>query len=70
MKSNEDGRISSNTPIVISRLHSRILTMMCRKLTSLDSAFSLDEIVMKTPGYVGADLSALIDEALVAALNR
>ncbi|CAF0755438.1 unnamed protein product [Rotaria sordida] len=48
----------------------RILTMMCQKLTSLDSTFDLDEIVLKTPGFVGADLSALIDEALVAALNR
>jgi SpoVK/Ycf46/Vps4 family AAA+-type ATPase len=44
--------------------------MMCRKLTSLDPTFDLDEIVLKTPGFVGADLSALIDEALVAALNR
>ena len=44
--------------------------MMCRKLTSLDPAFDLDDIVMKTPGYVGADLSALLDEALVSALNR
>ena len=44
--------------------------MMCRKLSSLDPAFDLDEIVMKTPGFVGADLSALIDEALVVALNR
>jgi SpoVK/Ycf46/Vps4 family AAA+-type ATPase len=44
--------------------------MMCRKLTSLDPTFDLDEIVLKTPGFVGADLSALIDEALIAALNR
>jgi SpoVK/Ycf46/Vps4 family AAA+-type ATPase len=44
--------------------------MMCRKLTSLDPVFDLDELVLKTPGFVGADLSALIDEALVAALNR
>ncbi len=44
--------------------------MMCRKLTSLDATFDLDEIVLKTPGFVGADLSALIDEALIAALNR
>ncbi len=43
---------------------------MCRKLASLDLAFDLDEIVLRTPGFVGADLSALIDEALVAALNR
>ncbi|CAF4668780.1 unnamed protein product, partial [Rotaria magnacalcarata] len=42
---------------------------MCRKLTSLDSTFDLDDVVMKTPGFVGADLSALIDEALVAGLN-
>jgi SpoVK/Ycf46/Vps4 family AAA+-type ATPase len=44
--------------------------MMCQKLVSLDPTYDLDEIVMKTPGYVGADLSALLDEALVAALNR
>ncbi|CAF4392348.1 unnamed protein product, partial [Adineta steineri] len=44
--------------------------MMCRKLTSLESTFDLDEVVMKSPGFVGADLSALIDEALAAALNR
>ena len=44
--------------------------MMCRKLTSLDSTFNFDEIVLKTPGFVGADLSALIDEALIAALSR
>lgn len=44
--------------------------MMCRKLTSLDPNFDLDELVLKTPGFVGADLSSLIDEALVAALNR
>ena len=44
--------------------------MMCQKLISLDPAFDMDEIVLKTPGFVGADLSALIDEALVAGLNR
>ena len=38
--------------------------MMYRKLTLLDSTFHLDEIVLKTPGFVGTDLSALIDEAL------
>lgn len=44
--------------------------MMCQKLVSLDATFNMDEIVMKTPGFVGADLSSLIDEALVVALNR
>ncbi|CAF4873723.1 unnamed protein product, partial [Rotaria magnacalcarata] len=63
-----DHEISLGIPNEIERR--RILTMMCRKLTSLDSTFDLDDVVMKTPGFVGADLSALIDEALVAGLNR
>jgi ribosome biogenesis ATPase len=63
-----DHEISLGIPNEVERR--RILTMMCRKLTSLDSNFDLDELVLKTPGYVGADLSALLDEALVAALNR
>ncbi|CAF3236168.1 unnamed protein product [Rotaria socialis] len=63
-----DHEISLGIPNEIERR--RILTMMCRKLTSLDATFDLDDVVMKTPGFVGADLSALIDEALVAGLNR
>jgi SpoVK/Ycf46/Vps4 family AAA+-type ATPase len=30
----------------------------------------MQSIVMNTPGYVGADLNALIDEALISALDR
>ena len=30
----------------------------------------MQTIVMNTPGYVGADLNALIDEALISALDR
>lgn len=30
----------------------------------------MDKIVLNTPGYVGADLNALIDEALISALDR
>jgi SpoVK/Ycf46/Vps4 family AAA+-type ATPase len=30
----------------------------------------LDRIVLNTPGYVGADLNALIDEALISSLDR
>ncbi len=30
----------------------------------------LDKVVMNTPGYVGADMNALIDEALISALDR
>ncbi|CAF0748304.1 unnamed protein product [Adineta ricciae] len=63
-----DHEIALGIPNEVERR--RILTMMCRKLTSLDSQFNLDELVLKTPGFVGADLSALIDEALFAALNR
>ncbi len=70
MKLNEDGKILFKRNVYNHIIHSRILTMMCRKLASLDFAFDLDEIVLRTPGFVGADLSALIDEALVAALNR
>ncbi|CAF0726991.1 unnamed protein product [Adineta steineri] len=63
-----DHEIALGIPNEVERR--RILTMMCRKLTSLESTFDLDEVVMKSPGFVGADLSALIDEALAAALNR
>jgi SpoVK/Ycf46/Vps4 family AAA+-type ATPase len=30
----------------------------------------MDDIVMKTPGYVGADINALIDEAIISSLDR
>lgn len=42
---------------------------MCRKI-KLNSNIDLDKIVLNTPGYVGADLNALIDEALISALDR
>lgn len=30
----------------------------------------MDDVVMKTPGYVGADINALIDEAIISSLDR
>ena len=30
----------------------------------------MERIVLNTPGYVGADLNALIDEALISSLDR
>jgi SpoVK/Ycf46/Vps4 family AAA+-type ATPase len=30
----------------------------------------MEKIVLNTPGYVGADLNSLIDEALISALDR
>ena len=72
MKLNDEGKnfFLDHIRLIVFNQYARILTLMCKKLISLDSAFDLNEIVLKTPGFVGADLSALIDEALIAALNR
>lgn len=45
------------------------MEILCRKI-KLNSNIDLDKIVLNTPGYVGADLNALIDEALISALDR
>ncbi len=36
----------------------------------LGEDLDLEKVVLNTPGYVGADLNALIDEALISALDR
>jgi ribosome biogenesis ATPase len=47
----------------------RILDILCRKIRK-HSDIDMERIVLNTPGYVGADLNALIDEALISALDR
>lgn len=47
----------------------RILEILCRNL-QLNESIDMDKIVLNTPGYVGADLNALIDEALISSLDR
>lgn len=36
----------------------------------LSEGFDFDELAQHTPGYVGADLLALIREASIVAVNR
>jgi hypothetical protein len=36
----------------------------------MSTNIELEKIVLNTPGYVGADLNALIDEALISSLDR
>jgi len=50
-------------------LKKRILEILCRKIKQ-NKDIDLDRIVLNTPGYVGADLNALIDEALISSLDR
>lgn len=70
------GRFDQEIPVGIpdERQRKRILEILCSKMmmTTRDSgaALDLDRIVMNTPGYVGADLNALVDEALSSALDR
>ncbi len=45
------------------------MEILCRK-TKLSADIDIDKIVLNTPGYVGADLNALIDEALISSLDR
>lgn len=47
----------------------RILRVLCRNLT-LSSEFDYESIAKNTPGYVGADLTALTREAAMLAVNR
>ncbi|XP_061173136.1 nuclear valosin-containing protein-like [Saccostrea echinata] len=47
----------------------RILQVLCRNLT-LSPDFNLESIAKNTPGYVGADLTALTREAAMLAVNR
>lgn len=65
------GRFDQEIAIGIpdDRQRRRILEILCRKIKLHDDV-DLDKIVMNTPGYVGADLNALIDEALILSLDR
>jgi len=47
----------------------KILSVLCRNLR-LDDDVSLLTIATLSPGYVGADLSSLVREAAIAAVNR
>lgn len=47
----------------------KILRVLCRKLR-LSGDFDFRDLAKKTPGFVGADLSALTSEAGRAAINR
>ena len=50
-------------------LFCRILRVLCRNLT-LSSEFDYERIAKNTPGYVGADLTALTREAAMLAVSR
>ncbi len=65
------GRFDQEIPIGIpdEKQRKRILEILCCKLRKSED-FDLEKIVINTPGYVGADLNALIDEALISALDR
>lgn len=47
----------------------RILEILSRKM-SLSNDVDLNKVAVNSPGYVGADLNLLIDEALISALYR
>eukprot|EP00026_Physarum_polycephalum_P002254 Phypoly_transcript_02259.p1 GENE.Phypoly_transcript_02259~~Phypoly_transcript_02259.p1 ORF type:complete len:929 (+),score=161.80 Phypoly_transcript_02259:105-2891(+) len=62
-----DKEITLGVPDLAAR--SRILKVLSRKM-KLAGDFDFDEIAQKTPGFVGADLSALTKEAAVLTINR
>lgn len=45
------------------------MEILCRKIKQ-NVDIDMDSIVTNTPGYVGADLNSLIDEALISSLDR
>ena len=47
----------------------RILQIISKDI-KMNPDVSVDDIVMRTPGYVGADINALIDEAIISSLDR
>ena len=47
----------------------RILEVQCRNMT-LEDGLSYSSLAHRTPGYVGADLVALVREAALCAVNR
>ena len=62
-----DREISMGIPSESSR--ESILRVMAKKLR-LDGDFSFAEVAKRTPGFVGADLAALIKEAAALAVQR
>lgn len=62
-----DKEITLGVPDVAAR--ARILEVLSRKM-KLAGDFNFAEIAQKTPGFVGADLSALTKEAAVLTINR
>jgi len=62
-----DREITMGIPSESSR--EAILRKMARKLR-LDGSFSFSEVARRTPGFVGADLAALIKEAAALAVQR
>ena len=55
-------------PFIGTHLHS-ILKVLCRGLC-LEEGFNFSLIAEQSPGYVGADLMALVTEAALMAVNR
>ncbi len=47
----------------------RILSVQCKDL-KLDGEFDLKALASQTPGFVGADLTALVREAAMCAVTR
>ena len=45
------------------------MEILCRKI-KLNSDVDLDKVALNSPGYVGADINSLVDEALISALDR
>lgn len=62
-----DREITMGIPSESSR--EAILRKMAKKLR-LDGSFSFSEVARRTPGFVGADLAALIKEAAALAVQR
>jgi ribosome biogenesis ATPase len=65
------GRFDQEIPIGIpdEKQRKKILEILCSKIKK-NPDLDIEKIVLNTPGYVGADLNALIDEALISALDR
>ena len=62
-----DREISMSVPDEASR--AKILQKMCEKL-KLDGSVNFTDLAKLTPGFVGADLNALISEAGMIAVQR
>ncbi|KAJ2470460.1 Ribosome biogenesis ATPase rix7 [Coemansia sp. RSA 2322] len=62
-----DREISMPVPDVTAR--EQILNVMCEKLL-LSGDFDIKDLAMRTPGYVGADLTSLTTEAGMIAVKR